>query len=400
MSSILYPVTLGALALARIAVGAPAETAATTKRCVQLEVPVPIVATNHHYIMPRVDNNIDAVNWAINVTTWSTPVAAERVTGPVLVDSTFNINAQLCVPSRKGTKAEILQIATHGLGFDKRYWDVEIRPDEYSYLDAAIRKGYSILTYDRIGTGRSEKPDAYDIAQIPAEVEVLAGLTQLARNGKLITSSRVLSATTNKTTIRDFQPSKVVHVGHSYGSFVTSGMLAQYGNLSDGALLTGFLFNSKLGSIDVAHFDHEFAQEHDPTRFDEYPSGYIVLTTESDIQKLFFRKGGFEPKLLTYTERIKQPEAVGEYASQGTAMSSPAFEFRGPIQFFVGEFDYPGCGGNCTNTYEEELTQRLYPAASDISVYLQPNTGHALTLATNASAGYEVMFQYLDSQGL
>jgi hypothetical protein len=42
----------------------------------------------------------------------------------------------------------------------------------------------------------------------------------------------------------------------------------------------------------------------------------------------------------------------------------------------------------------------MYPGATDIFPYLQPNTGHALTLATNASAGFEVMLQYLDSQGL
>jgi hypothetical protein len=44
----------------------------------------------------------------------------------------------------------------------------------------------------------------------------------------------------------------------------------------------------------------------------------------------------------------------------------------------------------------------VFPAvpASDISSYLQPNTGHALTVATNSSAGYQVMLQYLDSHGL
>ena len=213
-----------------------------------------------------------------------------------------------------------------------RYWDVEIRPEEYSYVDAAIKKGYSVLTYDRLGTGKSEKPDAYDIVQIPTEVEILAGLTRLARNGKLISSSKILSATSSA--IVDFQPSKVVHVGHSFGSFLIAIMLPLYGNLSDGAILTGLLFNTQLGKIDVLHYDHEFARQHDPVRFGEYPSGYIVLSTESCLQKLFFRKGTFDPKLLTYTDKIKQPETVGEYASETKANSLivPALDFRGPIQ--------------------------------------------------------------------
>ncbi|GAB1320930.1 AB hydrolase-1 domain-containing protein [Madurella fahalii] len=399
MSGILYPISLGVLALTGAAASAPTGSATTIKQCVQLEVPIPVVATNTHFIMPQVDSTTDAIDWAVNVTTWST-LEAERVVGPVPVDRTFRINAQLCVPSQKGAKAEILQIATHGLGFDKRYWDVEVKPEEYSYLDAAIRKGYSVLTYDRIGTGQSEKPDAYDIVQIPVEVEILAGLTQLARSGQLLSSSRVMSTTSGATTVHDFQPSKVVHVGHSFGSFLTAGMLGRYGNLSDGALLTGFLLNAKLGSVDVAHFDHEFAPEHDPVRFGEYSSGYFVLTTESCLQKLFFRKGGFEPDLLTYTEKIKQPETVGEYASQANSRSPPATEFRGPVQFLVGEFDYPTCDGDCRTLYDENLAQGMFPAASNIFPYLQPNTGHALTLASNASAGFEVMLQYLDSQGL
>lgn len=39
-----------------------------------------------------------------------------------------------------------------------RYWDVEIHSEEYSYVDSALRHGYSILTYDRLGTGILPKP--------------------------------------------------------------------------------------------------------------------------------------------------------------------------------------------------------------------------------------------------
>jgi pimeloyl-ACP methyl ester carboxylesterase len=213
-----------------------------------------------------------------------------------------------------------------------RYWDVELKPDEYSYVDAAVKKGYSVLTYDRLGTGRSEKPDAYDIVQVPTEVEILASLTKLARSGKLVSSSKVMSATTRKASIPYFQPSKVVQVGHSFGSYLIAGMLARYGNLTDGAILSSFLITKLDRMIDVLHYDHEFAREHDPVRFGEYPSGYFVLNTESCLQKLFFRKGAFDSEMLTYAERIKAPEAVGEYASEGTSPLSQAAEFRGPIQ--------------------------------------------------------------------
>lgn len=216
------------------------------------------------------------------------------------------------------------------------YWDVEINPEEYSYVDAAVKKGYSILTYDKLGTGKSEKPDAYDLVQIPTEVEILAGLTRLARSGKLISSSKVLSTTGGKTT-PDVKPSKIVQVGHSFGSYLITSMLTLYGDLADGAILSGFLINTQLGKINVLAYDHDFARQHDPVRFKEYGSGYFVLNTESCMQKLFFRKGAFEPKMLTYADKNKQPEAVGEYASEGNP--EPAPEFKGPIQVsFQGGF--------------------------------------------------------------
>lgn len=167
--------------------------------------------------------------------------------------------------------------------------------------------------------------------QIPAEVEIIAGLTKLARSGKLISSSQLLSATNINTPIH-YQPSKVVHVAHSYGSAITASFLQRYGNLSNGALLTGFLLNPHLGTIDVGHFNHDFAREYDPVRFGDYPSGYFVLATKDDLQKLFFREGSFEPKALNYTDTIKQPEAVGEYASQANfSLTAPALGFKGPV---------------------------------------------------------------------
>lgn len=36
--------------------------------------------------MPRVDNNIDAIDWTPNITTWSTPNSTLRNTGPMPVD--------------------------------------------------------------------------------------------------------------------------------------------------------------------------------------------------------------------------------------------------------------------------------------------------------------------------
>lgn len=118
MSNMLNLVSFGTLALVPLAVGATSTI--VTRQCVQLQVPVPIVANNSHYEQPQINSTIDAINWTLNTTTWSTKNATLRRTGPVLVKDTFMVSAQLCVPLQKTTKSSILHIATQGRGFDKR----------------------------------------------------------------------------------------------------------------------------------------------------------------------------------------------------------------------------------------------------------------------------------------
>ncbi|KAI0831037.1 hypothetical protein F5Y06DRAFT_290593 [Hypoxylon sp. FL0890] len=377
-----------------------AMTAAASKQCVEFDVPVPVIATNNYYTMPRVDSNIDAVQWALNFSVRTAPTPAERETGPKPINHTFNINAQLCVPSTKTDKSDILQIAIQGNGWDKRYWDVAVEPVEHSYVDAAISKGYSILTFDRIGTGKSELPNPYEDVQVATEVEILAQLTAMARNRTLLSSARV-ATTTDNITIPALNPTHIVHVGHSFGSLLITGLLFQHGDMSDAALLTGFLPNSThMGEVPVATFEHDFAPDHDPVRFGQFSSGYIVLTSENTLQKVYFTQDTLEPELLAYTEKVKQPEAVALYASSGQAFVQPGPMFKGPVQLIAGEFDYVNCNGDCKGTYtEESIKNSTFPEASNVTVYLQPNTAHALTVAKNSSAGFEIMFSYLDTHG-
>lgn len=214
---------------------------------------------------------------------------------------------------------------------------MEVDPQQYSYVDAAINKGYSVLSYDRLGTGASEKPNAYDDVQIPVEIEILAGLTKIARSGKLTSSSKAAS---NASAAFDFLPTKIVHVGHSYGSYVNSLMLIKYPDIIDGAIFTGLYPNSieATDPLNVLNYNHAFANESDPARFSEYGSGYFVLDNEETLQKLFFQKASLDPALLTYAESIKQPEAVGEYSSEEGNPLAPAPGYKGPLMVSLEVF--------------------------------------------------------------
>ncbi|KAB5582906.1 hypothetical protein GE09DRAFT_284933 [Coniochaeta sp. 2T2.1] len=367
-----------------------------SRQCVQLEVPIKLSSfTTTTWNQPRVDSSIDAVDWVDWMTTWTTP--ENKASGKTMINQTFKINGQLCVPT-KGTKSDIVQLATHGVGFDKRYWDVEINPGAYSWLDYTLGQGYSIFTYDRLGTGSSDKPDAYTIVQTDVQVEILRQLTLLLRTGKLVSSSKKLGGSNS---LEKYIPKKIVHVGHSLGSICTIGLLQVNGSISDGAILTGFLPNNQLSGVSVGTWGFEYAKESDPKRFGDRGSGYLVQKTKYNVQLSFLKKGTFEPALLDYAESIKQPNSVGEFVSIGATFGTPAKDFKGPVQFVVGENDYGFCKGECYNTYNTtDIKTNWYPAASTIGYHIQPKTGHGLTLSTNATAGYKATFDFLKTVGL
>lgn len=104
---------------------AKAMAVAASKQCVDFVLPIHVMATNNNYTMPRVDSNIEAVQWALNFSVWNAPNATERDNGPLPINDIFNISAKLCVPSVKTNKSNILQIAVQGNAWDKRYVDRE-----------------------------------------------------------------------------------------------------------------------------------------------------------------------------------------------------------------------------------------------------------------------------------
>jgi hypothetical protein len=42
----------------------------------------------------------------------------------------------------------------------------------------------------------------------------------------------------------------------------------------------------------------------------------------------------------------------------------------------------------------------LYPKAKNVQVHIQPDSGHGLTLHTNATGHFQVIMNYLDANGL
>jgi len=366
--------------------------------CKELNIPVFATAPSAIYNIPRVNNDIEATAWAIFDATRSTAHDVRSIIKNTTTSGTFNIHAQLCVP-KASKKKDILQIATHGVHYDSRYWDSKYQPEKHSYVDATLKAGYSILTYDRLGVGQSDKPDAYTVVQAPLEQEILRQLTLMARNGTLYSFAGAAKPADPAFKALG-KPKKVVHLGHSFGSFLTSAFIANYGDLSDGALITGYYLGQFLAQTGSTSFAVEYAATGHPS-FDR-PSGYVVCQ-ESGIQNIFFGgdvKTAFTPELLQYGNDIKQPVPIGEFASAFWLIGNPGPSFKAPVQYLLPEFDFYVCRGDCNGLANVTELMKTYPHATDIKVAIQPNTGHALPLHNNATAGFQLMFDFLDEHGL
>ena len=72
----------------------------------------------------------------------------------------------------------------------------------------------------------------------------------------------------------------------------------------------------------------------------------------------------------------------------------------------VADADVPFCGGDCMATGDPSLpsipaaAKKAFPHAKCFEAYIQPRTAHGLTLHYNATAGYQVIQNFIGSKGL
>jgi hypothetical protein len=157
------------------------------------------------------------------------------------------------------------------------------------------------------------------------------------------------------------------------------------------------VLNEHLSEAGFTSFEAEYAA----TAGYDRGSGYMVMQKRG-IQTLFF--GGnpptaFSPELLDYGDSIKQPFPAGELVSSYTLLDAFG-PFEGPIQYLLPENDFFICGGDCNGVYSLKDLKKAFPKAADIKVDIQPNTGHALPLHYNATAGFQLTFDFLAKHGL
>lgn len=156
--------------------------ASAAKVCTNVTVPVYINARQAIFDVPTFESNFDAVKFSLDFTNIGMNYTDVVTTGFETFTGHFNVSAKYCKPEGDNKANPTVQVLTHGIGFDKSYWDLSYNNYNYSYIDVAVAAGYHTVSIDRFGIGNSSHADPLKV-QAPSEVSALHEITSMLRNG-------------------------------------------------------------------------------------------------------------------------------------------------------------------------------------------------------------------------
>jgi hypothetical protein len=91
---------------------------ASAAQCRNLTIPISISAQNGIFKVPIPTNNDDTISFTLHASRQGHNYTAEVLTGYKTVAGDYSISATYCRPDNGSS--EVVQVLTHGLGFDRR----------------------------------------------------------------------------------------------------------------------------------------------------------------------------------------------------------------------------------------------------------------------------------------
>ena len=238
-------------------------------QCIVGFVKVNVQASNTKLNLDNPTSQAELTDTLLNIVKPGGTFTKDVVSGLKNVSGTCKIYSKLCLPRKANLSSlDTVQFLTHGGSLTSSYWD--IAPGN-SYVDAAANAGYATFSYDRLGSGRSDRPDPIQVVQGSLQVEIMHQLVQALRDG-------VIGGHSFKT---------VVGVAHSLGSPLTVGQTRRYPKDFDALVLTGTSVSTTAIAVSLAAPAYIPANT-DP-RFANLPAGYILQVGPQAIQFLFFK---------------------------------------------------------------------------------------------------------------
>jgi pimeloyl-ACP methyl ester carboxylesterase len=153
-----------------------------------------------------------------------------------------------------------------------------------------LQSQYSLHSKISINTNDFSRVSGYDECQFSTQLAILAALTNNLKQGKY--------------TGNIGQPSKIVHVGHSYGSILTQALITAYPTISDGVILKGSGYNVSGAGLFAEAVRFNIANTVFPRKYPGLDSGYLAFADPYGNAAGFFHPGSFGKEILWYTQEI------------------------------------------------------------------------------------------------
>lgn len=352
--------------------------------CTDYSITVRATADLSTFAGPKWTDNNELTQFIIDVN-GRIPNLPSPFNGDQNVTSDYKIGATFCTPRDAHAKnAKTVLLATHGLGFDRSYWNLPYDPDEYNFVDFATQKGYSVFFYDRLGLGESSSISGF-VNQYSVQLAILEQLASYLRAGQYTGSVGV--------------PDSIVLLGHSFGSYLSHALVAYKPDAVDALILTGYGLNASALRFDLVFEAWQFriASGQDEA-FAKFDAGYTTWVDLYANINTFFKGPYFSLDVAKFAESKKQPIAFTEPLTINPG-ALPLPKFKGPVLLITGEYDFIFCNGYCTDVLDSPA-DLIFGASKKFKSYVQPNMGHGMNLHKNATGYFGVVTDFLGANGL
>ncbi|HKY63382.1 MAG TPA: alpha/beta hydrolase [bacterium] len=313
---------------------------------------------------------------------------------PVNVEPVGNteIYGELCVP--RGGSPETVQFLVHGTSYNHHYWDWPYKPEKYSHVREALKRGYATFNVDRLGTGLSGKPNS-ELIFADTVIEAFHQVITKLRSGEL--GGRAFS--------------KVVYFGSSLSTALGWLLGSQHPEDVDAFVLTGLIHLTRPGFLEmVAKWHIDPACEAFPWKYMGIDCGYIVTHpwTKDDF---YHYEPNVEPINVALDELLKDiasstltfdtAQYVGVFAPPPVPEGAPSRDIHVPVLAVFPEFDETGCGPDALTCTEENVYNfeaPFYDPDAELEVYVPLATGHAMTIHDNALETTGVIHDWMEEK--
>lgn len=293
----------------------------------------------------------------------------------------YQVSGDLCWVGRLG-EHETIQVLLHGITYDRFYWDPTVNTRKNSYVNHATRRGFTVLNLDRIGAGESDRPPG-ELVTAASNAWVVHQVVEDLREGN----------------IADVSFDRVVLVGHSYGSLVSTLVATWYPDDADAVILTGVSHELTPTAAMILSANLIPAVSDPVFAGSGMPLSYLTLAT--GIHAALFNPSNADPDLITVDETAKDTVTTGEIDDLGLLFEPISLGLTVPTLMVIGDSDAIFCGNlvDCS-TPETVLDYEapFFSEAAALEVIVQRNSNHILTLHKNARSSYRQMTRWLRRQ--